>query len=125
MRRQLISGPGIVEWALPVADIGILWTTVQLGDDDLDPDTARRTWCPVCATATTMRAAVTDDERRFDLCDGCGLLWHVERTLGRAIAHRVAVRTAPADPRPGTRTAAPWTGPWIPGSDRAHTVDSP
>ncbi len=50
-----------------------------------------------------MRAAVTDDERRFDLCDGCGLLWHVERTLGRAVAHRVAVRTAPGRPAsPGT-----------------------
>ena len=30
-----------------------------------------------------MRAAMTPDGRRFDVCDGCGLLWHVDRR-GRA-----------------------------------------
>ncbi len=83
MRKQTISGPGIVEWALPLGDIGTVWVRVRLGEADLDPDDARRTWCPACAAATTMRAAMTPDGRRFDVCDGCGLLWHVDRR-GRA-----------------------------------------
>ena len=79
MRKQLISGPGIVEWALPLGDIGTVRVRVRLGEADLDPDDASRTWCPACAAATTMRAAMTPDGRRFDVCDGCGLLWHVDR----------------------------------------------
>jgi hypothetical protein len=79
VRKQVISGPGIVEWALPLADIGTVRVRVRVGEADLDPDDARRTWCPACASATTMRAAMTPDGRRFDVCDDCGLLWHVDR----------------------------------------------
>lgn len=91
VRNQMSSGPGIVEWALPEDDIGDIRASVRLHEGELDPDDAREAWCPVCAMATTMRAAITADGRRFDLCDGCGLLWHVDRRLGRAVAHRVAV----------------------------------
>ena len=101
VRKQVVSGPGIVEWALPLGDIGRVRATVCFGDDELDPDDAHETWCPVCGAAETMRAAMTPDGRRFDLCDGCGLLWHVDRRLGRAVAYRVSVPRPPAhDPGP-------------------------
>jgi hypothetical protein len=100
VRNQTDLGPGIVEWSLPEADIGEVLVCVPLREDDLDPDDSRRAWCPVCATSTAMRAARTRDGRRFDLCDDCGLLWHVDRRLGRAVAHRVAVPHQPAHERP-------------------------
>jgi hypothetical protein len=99
VRNQANPGPGIVEWSLPEADIGEVRVSVPLREDELDPDDARRTWCPVCATSTTMRAARACDGRRFDLCDGCGLLWHVDRRLGRAVGHRVAVPHEPVHER--------------------------
>ena len=98
VRNQTDSGSGIVEWSLPEADIGEVRVSVPLREDELDPDDARRTWCPVCAASTPMRAARTRDGRRFDLCDGCGLLWHVDRRLGRAVAHRVGAPTGPEPP---------------------------
>jgi hypothetical protein len=98
VKQQVRSGPGIVEWGLPLDDIGPVQTVVPVDADDLDPDDARVTWCPVCHAATTMRAAMTPDGRRFDLCDGCGLLWRVDRRLGRAVAHRVAAPRPTAGP---------------------------
>jgi len=100
VRNQTDSGPDIVEWSLPEADIGEVLLCVPLREDDLDPEDSRRAWCPVCATSTPMRAARTRDGRLFDLCDGCGLLWHVDRRLGRAVAHRVAVAHEPAPEPP-------------------------
>jgi hypothetical protein len=99
VRNQANPGPSIVEWSLPEADIGEVRVSVPLREDELDPDDARRTWCPVCATSTAMRAARACDGRRFDLCDGCGLFWHVDRRLGRAVAYRVAVPHKPAHER--------------------------
>ena len=106
VRNQTDLGPGIVEWSLPEADIGEVRVCVPLLEDELDQDDARRTWCPVCSTSTTMRAARASDGRRFDLCDGCGLLWHVDRRLGRAVAHRVAVPHEPVQAGRGDRRAA-------------------
>jgi hypothetical protein len=99
VRNQTDPGPGIVEWSLPEDEIGEVRACLPFREADLDPDDARATWCPVCATLATMRAARTRDGRRFDLCDGCGLLWHVDRQLGRAVAHRVAVAHEPAHER--------------------------
>ena len=93
VREQVRSGPGIVEWGLPESDIGEQYVRVPVGERDLDPDDARTTWCPVCKSRTRMRAAMTPGGRRFDLCDGCGLLWHVDRRLGLAVANRVARRS--------------------------------
>lgn len=102
VREQVKSGPGIVEWALPEDEIGDVRASVHLEEGDLDPDDVHLTWCPVCRTSTTMRGAVTPDGRRFDLCAGCGLLWHVDRQLGRAVAHRVAFPPPPPPQRVDT-----------------------
>lgn len=108
VRDQLIGGPGIVEWSLPEDEIGPVQVIVPLHDDELEPDGTNAPWCPVCGTRTRMRAAVTPRGRRFDFCADCGLLWHVDRRLGRAEGHRVAApgpaspaRTATADVRRG------------------------
>lgn len=86
--EQMRSGPESVGWALPETEVGGVIVTVEVAELDLDPDDARVTWCPVCRTRTTMRAAITPAGRRFDACDGCGLLWHVDRSTGRAEASR-------------------------------------
>ena len=104
VRNQTDLGPGIVEWSLPEADIGEVRVCVPLREDDLDPDDSRRAWCPVCATSTAMRAARTRDGRRFDLCDDCGLLWHVDRRHERAEATDVRLGTAQS--REGTHDPA-------------------
>jgi len=96
VRNQDRRGPGIVEWSLPDDEVGQVQSVVEVRDADLDDDDAHATWCPTCGETTPMRDAVTPDGRRFDLCDGCGLLWHVDRRLGRAEAHRVAVHRPPS-----------------------------
>ena len=96
VRNQTSTGPGIVEWSLPTAEIGEVRSSVQLSAAALDPEEARAAWCPVCERATAMCAVRTADGRRFDYCDGCGLLWHVDRLIGRVVGHRVVVPRAPA-----------------------------
>jgi hypothetical protein len=131
VRNQTNPGPGIVEWSLPETDIGEVWAVVPLREGELDPDDARTTWCPVCAGSTTMRAARACDGRRFDFCDGCGLLWHVDRRLGRAVAHRVAVyhgtahkRADATDVRPGTAQSREGTHDPVRSAREAHPVAS-
>src|SRR5690606_15227597 len=75
VRSQQRGGCTIVDWSLPEGEVGGVIVTVDVREQDLDPDDTRMTWCPVCHGASAMRSAETPDGRRFDLCDGCGLLW--------------------------------------------------
>jgi hypothetical protein len=43
----------------------------------------------MCEATTTMQATVASDGRRLDFCQGCRLLWRVDRRLRRAVAHQV------------------------------------
>jgi hypothetical protein len=97
VRGQTRSGPGVVEWSLPDEEVGDVRVRLAFEEDDLDPDEARTTWCPVCDQRTAMRAVVTSSGCRYDLCDGCGLLLHVDRAHGYVTAHRVIVPRQPAD----------------------------
>jgi hypothetical protein len=72
-----------------------------------------------------MRAAVTPDGRRFDLCNGCGLLWHVDRRLGRAEAHRVAVHRRPPPETPAGRAADGRLVTAAPAAARQDEHDAP
>lgn len=105
VRDQTSTGPGIVEWSLPTAEIGEMRSSVQISADTLDPEEAGAAWCPLCERATATRAVRAADGRRFDYCDGCGLLWHVDRLLGRVVGHRVVVPRSPA-PASGPAVAA-------------------
>lgn len=110
VRDQMRSGPGVVGWSLPDDEVGDVRARLPFAGDD--PDDARTPWCPVCSARTTMRAVVTPTGRRFDLCDGCGLLLHVDRAHGRVVAHRVvAPRLSHAD-RPATE--------WSPAGPAGH-----
>ena len=87
VRNQTRSGPGVVEWSIPAADIGEVRASLPLRAHQLEPDATRVTWCPMCET--TMQATVASDGRRLDFCHGCRLLWRVDRRLRRAVAHQV------------------------------------
>ena len=86
--EQVTSGPGVVEWGLPEMEVGEVCVSVGVDELVLDTDDARLTWCPVCTTRTRMRAVMTPGRRRFDVCDGCALLWHIDRHTGLAVANR-------------------------------------
>lgn len=98
VRSQQRGGCTIVDWSLPEGEVGGVIVTVDVREQDLDPDDTRMTWCPVCHGASAMRSAETPDGRRFDLCDGCGLLWHVDRNLGRVTARAALWRLREAGP---------------------------
>ena len=89
VRNQTRSGPGVVEWSIPAAEIGEVRASLPLREHQLEPDDTRVTWCPMCEATTTMQATVASDGRRLDFCQGCRLLWRVDRRLRRAVAHQV------------------------------------
>lgn len=91
-----------VEWALPDDEIGPADVVLRLCDTDVqrgDPSCAR---CPVCDNHQRMQSAVTADGERYNRCLGCGLLWRVDRDLGRVVG-----ATLHDPPLTGTRRRRP------------------
>ena len=54
VRSQQRGGCTIVDWSLPEGEVGGVIVTVDVREQDLDPDDTRMTWCPVCHGASAM-----------------------------------------------------------------------
>lgn len=86
---RIQSGAGChADWALPDDAIGVTAAVVPLDEAALEPDDERRPRCPVCRHPEPMLAAITAVGDRYDLCLGCGLLWHVDRRRGVVVGVR-------------------------------------
>ena len=62
---------------------------VRLVDAVVDPEGARRAWCPVCGPHQPMQVTITTAGTRYDHCAGCGLLWRVDRELDAVVGTRL------------------------------------
>lgn len=92
IRAQRLAGEA-VDWALADEEIGPAGMVLPLDEVIVDPDGTRRPYCPACGDREPMHVAVTAGGVRYDLCTGCGLLWHVDHerrlvTGSRAVAPR-------------------------------------
>jgi formate dehydrogenase maturation protein FdhE len=76
------------DWALPDDAVGVTAAVVSLDEAELESDDERRPRCPVCGIPAPMLAAATSRGERYDLCPGCGLLWHVDRKRGVVVGIR-------------------------------------
>lgn len=86
------------DWALPDDAIGLTAAVVPLDETELEPDDERRPRCPVCQNPEPMLAAITSSGDRYDLCLGCGLLWHVDRKRGVVVGIRWGASRHGGDP---------------------------
>ena len=80
-----------VEWALPDDEIGPADVVLRFCEADVQPGDSYCAHCQVCDNHQRMQSAVTADGERYDRCVGCGLLWHVDRHLGRVVGARLMI----------------------------------
>jgi hypothetical protein len=88
IRDQTDGGCRPPDWAVSEDEIGTDDEVVAIADTIIDPDAQSRTHCPVCGDRELMLRATTAQGERYDLCVGCGLLWHVDYAAGTVIGAR-------------------------------------